>query len=81
MAYRRRSDCDCAKITLLTVSGVEYSNLGYAADLQYYQGAESIYKAKELAARMPDDKGRELVDFIRESNERMEKQGNEPLCV
>ena len=31
--YKKRPDYDCAIIGLLTVSGVEYGNLGYASDL------------------------------------------------
>ena len=71
MAYRRRSDSDCAMIRLLIATGVDYGNLGYADDLMYYQGADSIYKAQRLAALMPEDKGRKLVQFIAESNDRM----------
>lgn len=74
MAYRRRSDIDCARIALLTVSGVNYGNSGYANDLMYYQGEESVYKAQRLAAQMPEDKGQKLVRFVVESNDRMAKQ-------
>ena len=54
--YKKRPDYDCAIIDLLTVSGVEYGNLGYASDLYYCQGEESLYKAGRLAKNMPEEK-------------------------
>ena len=73
MKNKKRSDTHCAKISLLTVSGIEYENAGYASDLYYYQGKESINKAERLAEKMPKEKGQELIDFIRESNKEMEE--------
>ena len=70
--YKKRPDYDCAIIGLLTVSGVEYGNLGYANDLYYCQGEESLYKAGRLAKNMPEEKGQELIAFIKKSNNEME---------
>lgn len=73
---KKRSDFDCAKIGLMTASGVEYGNGGYCADLCYYQGAESIYKAERVASKMQIDAGERLIKFITESNKKMEKAEN-----
>lgn len=71
--YKKRPDIDCAKIGMLTISGINYSNSGYASDLYYYQGKESLFKAERLAKNMSKEKGQQLIAFIRESNERMER--------
>jgi len=68
----RRSMEECAKIGLIALFGVEYGNSGYAEDLQYYQGEQSIFKAKQLAKHMSKEKGNELVDLIKQSNLKME---------
>ncbi|CAB1251797.1 conserved protein of unknown function [Ruminococcaceae bacterium BL-6] len=68
----KRSAFDCAKIWLMALSGIEYSNMGYAEDLQYYQGNDSIFKAERLATKMSKDKGNMLISFICESNKNME---------
>jgi hypothetical protein len=68
----KRSINDCARIGLMTVSGVESQNMGYCNDLYYYQGDESIYKAERIAACMPKEQGEQLINFIKKSNEKME---------
>lgn len=63
---------DCVRIGLMTAAGIEYQNMGYCNDLMYYQGDESIYKAKRIAACIPEKQGEQLVAFIEESNKKME---------
>ena len=70
----KRSDMDCFRIVTLAQLGAESDNMGYVSDLAYYQGEESIYKAKRIAEKMPKDKGDELISLVRESNARMETQ-------
>jgi len=68
----KRSLEDCVKIGLLTMFGVEYGNIGYAEDLKYYQGEQSVFKAQQLAKHMSKEKGNELVNLIQQSNLEME---------
>jgi hypothetical protein len=68
----KRSVNDCARIGLMIAAGVEFQNIGYCNDLYYYQGAESIYKAERIASCMPQEQGKQLINFIKESNEKME---------
>jgi len=65
----KRPIAEVAKIGLLCIPGIRYGNTGYVSDLNLYQGDESIYKAERLVAA---GAAPELVDFIRESNARIE---------
>lgn len=71
-----RPTFDQAKIGLLTSCAVEYGNMGYADDLQYYQGEDSIFKAERLAQKLPKEQAEELISLVRDSNERMERAAN-----
>lgn len=73
----KRSDFECAKIGLMTMAGVKYENMGYCDDLCCYQAGESIFKAKRIAAHMPKEQGEQLVNFVIESNKKMEEQNND----
>lgn len=68
----KRPIADRAKIGLLTNTGVEYSTMGYASDLQFYQGPDSIFKAERIARTMRKDRGDELITLVKDSNARME---------
>ena len=72
----KRPDIDIFKIVTTAQLGMEYGNMGYVDDLQYYQGEDSIFKAQQIAAHMPEDKGKELIDLVKESNEKMEEASN-----
>jgi len=68
----KRTDFECAKISLLCMPHLEYGIFGYMDDLMCYQGDESIRKAQRFAEFMSKSKGKELVEFIVESNQRIE---------
>jgi len=70
----KRNDTDVIHINALSISGIQYSTMGYVFDLHYYQGNDSIFKAERLASKMPKDKGDKLIDYVRKSNERMEME-------
>ena len=61
-------------IYALALSGMEYENVGYTDDLKYYQGKDSIFKAERIASKGDPIKGKELIDFITESNRKMESR-------
>lgn len=69
----RRPEKDQAWIWALSLSGIEYGIIGYYDDLKYYQGDESIFKADRIAKRLPKDKGDALIEFVKQSNSRMER--------
>ena len=72
---KKRTNEEIFKINTMTLAS-DYSSIGYVDDLQYYQGKESIFKAKQIAAKMPKEKGKELIEFVRESNQRIEEESN-----
>lgn len=70
----KRPDIDIFKIVTTAQLGIEYGNMGYVDDLQYYQGEDSIFKAQQIATRMSKEKGDELVRLVRESNLKIEEE-------